>query len=378
MSQRTWEGGAAAVAQVWAGSVTDATAGHTYTLTFTDEAGGTVTLTYTVQGGDTTTTIATNIAALVTASVDPRVKAVTAASATNQVTLTARSAGAPFYVATGGTGTWTGTGNTTVNQGPSDWNTIANWVENAVPVGGDNVTLTGNSDILYGLQTGLTLGAFSALGTFSGKAGGPGLYLKFIATSFYWAGSGVAYIDLSTSAISPRIVTTNSQSAPNYGLYLLGSALTTVIQEAGSVGFAAVDGRTATAATYQLQGTQGRCRIGGGVTLTNFNMDGGTAELACAAAAVTAEGGTLTTVGTGAITTLNNNGATCYPNSAGTITNLNCNGGTTDMTQTQVARTVTTPKVGRGATLKYDPANVTMTTPPAPVTGTGPVTVQVS
>src|SRR5438874_387988 len=116
MATRTWLGSAAGVKQVWQGTVADATAGSTYTLTFTDEAGGTVAITFTVVSG-TTTTVATGIAAAVNASADPRLSgAVVGSSNAAVVTLTAATAGVPFYVtptAGGTSGSWTGTGVTT-------------------------------------------------------------------------------------------------------------------------------------------------------------------------------------------------------------------------------------------------------------------------
>jgi hypothetical protein len=251
-------------------------------------------------------------------------------------------------------------------------------VENVVPVASDNLTITGSNAIKYGIQTGLALGAFNVVQTASVQHGGPGLRMSFTCSSFYFAGSGLSYFDLLTSAIAPRIVNTASQTAPACGLYIKGSALTTATVEGGSVDFVGLTGETATIATINLLNNQSRVRVGSGCTLTNFNQENGTSEVGCAATTITAESGTLTTVGAGAVTTLTNNGATVYPESSGTIGTLNANGGTTDFTSSAVARTVTTPKIAKGAKIIWDPAIVTMTAQPAPTATVGPVTMQLS
>lgn len=379
MSQRTWQGGATAVAQVWAGTVTDTTSTHTYILTLTDENGGTGNVTYTVQGGDTTSTIATNVAALVNGSTDPRFQAILASTSTGTVILTARTPGVPFYVAASGTGTWSNTGNTTASSGPYDWNTRANWVENVLPVNADNVTLDGSYAICYGLVTGLALGSFSALGSYSGAVGKQGQYLQFTCTSFYWAGTGKAFVNIGSSAIAPRIIQSASANYPASGIYLLGTAMTTLSLEGGSLDFAGT-GQASTATTIQMVNNTAapRIKVGSGATVTNLDMDTGTAEIGCALSTLTADGGTLTTIGSGTVGTMTNNGCDIVSNSGGTITTLNANGGTTDFSQSQVSRTVTTMNIQKGATVVYDPAVVTVTSKPVPVSNAGPVTVSIA
>jgi hypothetical protein len=105
--------------------------------------------------------------------------------------------------------------------------------------------------------------------------------------------------------------------------------------------------------------------IGPNVTVATINKTGGQMTLASAATTINHSAGTLIIEGTGAITNLTVTGGTVICNSTGTITNLNCQGGTVDFTRSQAARTVTTPKIWAGATLKYDPAVVAMTAKPA-------------
>lgn len=382
MAARTWLGGLAKlatktpVAQVWSTTVASSTNGQTFSITLTDELGGTVTFSHTAST-DTTNTIATALQSAIAASQDPRAVAVTATVNTATVTLTAASPGVPFYAATGGTGSFSGTGNTTVNIGGNDWNTQANWAENVVAVGGDDVTLTGSNAISYGLKTGLALGNFSGAPGSSVACGGPGLYLSFTCTGFFWASTGPSYIDIGSSAISPRIVATAGATAPAGGLNLKGSAIATANVEGGSLDIGVPLGTASTATTVQVSGN-GRARCGPSLTLTNLYVDAGSAELDCACTTGTIEGGTLLTTGAGAITTLNINGGTATCNATGTIGTANVNNnGTLDMTQSQVARTINNLVPSRGATVKYDPNIVTVTNKVAPLATQGPITVTV-
>lgn len=365
MAKRTWIGGTSGVAQVVTVTINTSTAANTYSVVFTDEVGGTVTITYTAADTNTTNT-ATGLKNAINASTDPRVTAVTATSSTNVVTITADSAGVPFYPALGGTGSAQMTlATTTVNQGPNDFNTPANWQERVVPVGGDDVTITGSNAIYYGVKTGLTFGAFLAAPGCSAPMGKQGINFSFICTSFNWYGTGVSWVDILTSAITPNVFNTASQSDPACGLNLYGSAMTTLSNYGGSVGLAMVAGSTSTATTIQHVGANAgnaRTRISTGTTVTNVLSVNGAVILNVAATTVTASGGTLVTNGSGAITTINNNGAALTLNSTGTITTLNNNLGTADFTKSNSTRTVTNPKLA-GGSISYDPSIVTFTNP---------------
>src|SRR6185437_7450762 len=135
-----------------------------------------------------------------------------------------------------------------------------------------------------------------------------------------------AFINIGSSAIAPVVRGTASQSAPACGLYLLGSAMTTLTAISGSVDIAGGPGQTATVATIQLQPSGNsslpRVNIGSGVTLTSLYHQNGISTLNCAATTVIANAGTVTTFGSGAVATVTNNGATVVSNSSGTITNL--------------------------------------------------------
>jgi autotransporter family porin len=364
MATRTWIGGAAAVAQVWAGSVADAVSGSTYTLTFTDETGGTVAITYTVGGSETTTTVATAIAAAVNASVDPRVRgAVTAAGSVAKVTLTAVNAGVPFNVAAtaGGTsGSWTGTGVTVANVGANDWNWKGNWADNVVPVAADNVVITGSQAIKYGLnQSGVALAGVTRAYASGAALGSAGKYLKLNCTGYADYGGGTAYVDFGSSTVSPIIATgQGSIAAPT--VFLLGSGMGTLTVNGAGVEVAGAVGQTATVGTA-IVGGGAAVRLGSGVTLTTYKQSAGTGEVGCAATTVQADGGTLTTTGAGAIGTIACNGATVYPNSTGTVTTLTCTKGTVDFTTSDASRTVTNATLSGTGAVVADAGVVTFT-----------------
>lgn len=362
MANRTWKGGNTAVAQVWKGTITTTTAGHVYTVTLTDSNVDTSAIAYTLTGSEgSATAVALAFITAWNASVDPRIAAITASQNAGQVILTADTAGVPFSAAaTTTSGTWSGTGNTTANAGPNDWNDAANWYQAAVPVASDNVIIQGSTAIKYGLdQSGVALTAVN-FQNYTGVAGLPGAPLKLNLTTLNFSSSGLAYLNLGSSTVSPRITQTASAGTDAYGLYLLGSGIVTLLVEGtASVGVAVNKGETSTITTAQCAGSA-KLTIGPGVTLTTYHQTNGSGSVQCAATTIQADAGTLATIGSGAVTTFLNYGATCYPNSSGTITTFKNYGGVSDFTQSDVARTVTTPTI-YGGSIKVDPAIVTFT-----------------
>lgn len=382
MSRRTYLGSApGSTAQVWNGTITDNTAGSTYTLTITDELGNTVTSVYTIVSGDSSLTIAAaSIATLFNSTakqLDPRIGAISASSNTATVILTARTAGVPFTVAGTGGGTgpgaWTGTGNTVSNVGPNDANCPSNYAEGIVPVAADSITLSAGQ-ILYGLQQGAVwTGPIVAMTGFIG-AGRPGYRLKMTPSAFTWSVNGSqtpSFLDLNSANIAAYVNSTASIQG-GAGLDVIGSNLASLTVNNGSVASAIGAGETATIAT--LTQTGGAVTDGSGLTLTTHTMTNGTATVYCAATTLTLSGGTCTTRGTGAMMTVNvTSTASFVPNSSGTITTLNTLGGNTDFTQSDVARTVTSWTYGAPAVVSYGKAVVTFTNGPQGASGLGNV-----
>lgn len=372
MAQRTWQGGATAVAQVDTFSITGAGGGaETWTWTITGEDGTTKTLTFVDDGTPTTQEIVTGLVAAWNDSTHPFALAVTAADAGDpDITLTADTAGVPFYVTLAASGTGTASkASTTVNQGPNDYATEANWVEGSVPVANDDVRITGSQSITYGLDQGSVELDDFIVENYTGEIGSAGAKLQIDmadADRFEFDSTGQAYINVGSAAITAVVQRTKSQSGRQAGLHLTGTAIATLRVEGGSV---LLDGSTVTTVVVE---SGAKAVIPGGNTVTTVNTGGSGSVLEVAATTVNVVGGTLETNGSGAITTLNVDDGTVTANSTGTITTLNADGGTTDFTKQSIARTVTTVNA-RGGKVKYDPNVLTITNA---IAGPGPLEVR--
>lgn len=246
-----------------------------------------------------------------------------------------------------------------------DVGNTANWSGGAVPTTGDTVRITPRAT-MYAISdgladlTGVALAAFIVEPGFTKALATETAYLQITASSFEYAGTGLAYIDLEASNIDAEIFATASPATGRRGLYLKGSNLATVTVAAGAVGIAARSGETSTAAAIRMLGDAASVWAGSGVTLTTWQQRGGSGRLRCAATNVICDGGELTTEETGAITNVYANKGRIVPNSSGTITDLYVNGGTVDFTRSGQARTVT-DHVHNSGTIIYDPDVITFT-----------------
>lgn len=383
-----------AVAQVWKGTITTTTNGHTYVVTITDDDGTTAAITYTVANPpDTTTTlVATGFITAWNASSNPLVSRITATQSSGQVILTADTAGIPFSVATSGTGTWSGTGNTTSNVGNNDYGTARNWQLDLVPVATDDVIIdsgdsgTSSVDLLYSLnQSSVAIADFRVLPGYSGNIGrftfGLPHYLRIDPDLFRYEGSGaLAMFNIGSANIDCYINSTGKPTTQRYSTYLKGSNIATCYVQRGVVGIAPLDEDTATVATLNVgyvdnQAGDSKVTVGTGVTLTTLSQTAGFVELRCAATTVNCGyGSSLLTRGSGAVTTMNVYG-TAVLDSTGTITTLNVYG-TVDFSRSRAARTVTTLNVFPGAKVILG-SWITLTnkiTPPS--TGAGIITIE--
>lgn len=354
MADRTFIGGASAIQQVDTATPSGTiTVSDSTVLTLTDESGAMQSLTVTASG-TTVSSLCTDItAAWADSSLSLFVK-VTPTNNSTDVSFKAVTAGTPFYLSITSDDTIAHTTDTP-NSGPSDYNCQANWAQNTVPASGDNVLITGSSNIYYGLyQASVSIGAFATDSKYQGQIGGPGTPLSINPTAFSVNGGGTMYFDLNAAAI-PVTVTNGSRITVN------GTALTTIIATGGNLSMGVDPGDVTTLTTFSLQ-SSAQANIGSGATLTTFKQASGTATLATAATTVEAQAGTLTLMGSGAITTLTNSGATVNSNTSGTITTLNANAGTTDFTGSRIARAVTTLNLKKTATVKYDTSVVAVST----------------
>jgi len=250
---------------------------------------------------------------------------------------------------------WTG-----VTDG--DYGTAGNWSPSGVPTTSDSVYLTADYsvDITGSLnQSAVAIDKFVVDG-FTGKIGSLALgYLQIDPDSFSFDGSGVSFLDIGSAAIDVNVRAT-AGGGTTRGLYLKGSAIAVLSIIRGNVGLANQYGETSTAATIRVTG--GTMVCGSGSTVTTVDAYGGTTRLATNVTTVNAYSGTITTSSTAAITTLNGYGGTITHNGTGTITTANLEGAELDLTNSGLARTVTTLNLKAGGVINYDPAVITITT----------------
>lgn len=356
------------VAQVTKRTVTTTTNGHTYTVTITDDNGDTAAVTYTVANPpDTTVTlVAAGLVAAWNASLNPLVSKFTATQNAGELILTADAAGRPFALSFSGTGTWSGSGNSTEPVSNTDYGQASNWSTDAVPTTNDNVTLSGgNVDLLYGLnQSSAAIGSFVVSEAFSAKVGrfedGKGHYLRIDPNSFAYRGrSPRALFDIGSANIDMLVEGSGTPDlAGRNAVVVKGSNIDELTINSGNVGVATANSDdTATVSKInigQVGSVPPVVDVGSGVTLTTLKAQAGKVDVRCAATTVTAgAGSTVTTSGSGAITTLNvATGGTAYPCSSGAVTSLH-NWGYVDLTKDKTPRTITDYYPYPGSVLIY-------------------------
>lgn len=278
---------------------------------------------------------------------------------------------------------WVGTD--TGNEG--DINTAANWLPAIVPVAGEDVYFQDSSQSItenLATLTGVVLGAVHFKKTYTGEIDdGAGGYFEFRCGSLDIgehhgpgnpSGSGKLLIDIEIGAATVIIHDTKKSTDTGKAAVrlLCVNAATTIEVKKGSVSIA--DGIVAAGSSLEVStvgtltvsyianiSSDATVTIGAGVTLTTLNKYGSIAYLKCAATTVLNTGGTLTTSGSGAITTLHVFGGTVYSNSSGTVTTANISNATINTLQSAIARTFTTVNPNSRGKFIYDNDVVTVT-----------------
>lgn len=280
------------------------------------------------------------------------------------------------------TRTWTGAVS-------GNWGTAGNWLEAAVPETGDDVYFRLNAiDVTEGLdQSAVRLASLRIEQTYTGKIGTASAYLR-IGAALVVVGE---YHGPANPSGSPRLkldlVHVDQEAGPVVEVFrtgstradthlpplrlLLNDADATLYVRRGEVGVA-VDGAAETAVLDELiesylesRETDAQVVLGPGVTWATIDKTGGRLVVQSGGTLLRNAGGQALVAGEGAIDTLRIEDGTVYPESLGTITLLECRGGLTDLYLSRRPRTVTETKLWPGAMLRYDPAVVTMTAPPA-------------
>ena len=243
-----------------------------------------------------------------------------------------------------------------------NYGTAGNWSPSGVPTTSDSVYLTQdyNGAITAGLDQSLVAIDKFVVDGYTGKIGTLALgYLQIDPDSFSFNGSDVSFIDVGSAAIDLDIRST-AGGGTTRGLYIKGSAIAVLSLIRGDVGLAHQYGETSTAATIRVTG--GTLVAGTGATLTTVDAYGGTTRLGANVTTLNAYSGNVSTSSTAAITTLNGYGGTVTHNGTGTIATANIEGATLDLTDSGLARTVTTLNLKANGTIVYDPSVITITT----------------
>jgi hypothetical protein len=243
-----------------------------------------------------------------------------------------------------------------------------------IPMAAQHVRIpNGSAAISSGLdQSAVAIGDF-IVEDHNAVIGSATAYLRIDPDRFEYTGSSTAYINLMSAAITAQVWKTATANAGNVGLYLLGSALSGVSVEGGTVGLAFRGGETSSVTEARCRGASSRLFLGNGVSTvtTVYALDGGAIYQRCASTTTKGRDGILYTEENGTIGTFTVYGATkAFPASSGTITTFNSEDAncSVDFTGSSESRTVTTFNFKKG-NLKYDPAVVTVTTLAVGLTG---------
>lgn len=374
MSVRRWVGRAGEVAQVTELTPGSVSVGSTFTVTVNRKA-----VTFTA----TTTSVADAVAGIAAAcgtSTYPEFSELTWEDSTAVVTVTGPDTGFPFTLtlAAGGTGTPTFTATTTVSPSGPNWFTVAaNWMENAVPVTGDDVYFDEGPSCCLGLDNNtVTLASLTVTPNFpesseiglprTNAAGYPEYRDQRLKV-------GATVVTIETSARRVRLdldtdastITVLDSGQPNDGdvaaVDLVGANAANALRVLkGDVAVAGLAGDTSTFASVRVayrtqRDGDARVVLGAGLSLTAVEQTGGRVEMRCGCATYTKENGEAERFGAGAVTTLYNRLGPFADAGTGTITTLHQGGAYTRVGL--AALTVTNATLyGGGAT--RDPAGV--------------------
>jgi hypothetical protein len=392
MATVIWRGGAPAIAQVVTVTPANVEINDVFNILSEDDYGATqATVTFTASAA-TVANVTAGLTAAWNASRSPFCTGITASDSTTHVTLTADTAGIPFYIDTstvdgGGANTQTLTAATaTANSGPNAAAVAYNWSGNAVPGAGDTVHIpAGSPSLLYDLDMdGWATTEFIVDGHSGqiGRFGDYGLsaplrYLKLDPSSVRIIGDGsLVAIDCGANACYVHVNHTGTPSSTERrAVYLLGTAFTTIEHLSGTTGIAAYANNsvgtdeTATVTTSLLV-------TGGNVFCGSVDFTGATVRITGAASILTLYTTVPTLVVTGGATvydesigwtTCSITNATVYANAftnaAATYATTNLYEGHNLITnETLTAKTFTTVNVYGSGVRKYDVDITTWTT----------------
>ncbi len=409
MAIKTFYGTANAVAQVTTVQITGYDGATTYTVTVGDNG---FTEAISVLGDTDVNDTATALALAWNTSTHPYCTVVTAAAATDTVTFTADTAGCPFTIAssvTGGGGTIGAASTTTASASKFDLGTAANYDSEALPANTDTINFHPDvaavhwgldqswTDMVINIPASVRVGLRSSrfaiaedADTFASDEEHEyrDTYMQFDMVELNIGDKGRNVGVTRTAARRQKIYNDASAVSVNRIYSVPGTSMDDGLPTlrvkgnhagsdyviwscAGGFGIGVDEpGEGAIAGDIYLldQGQASRVYIGAGVTWTSYEQLGGIAELRGSAvpSTINIQGGAVETIGTYNLTTATiAEGAVFYYTSEGTLTTLN-NAGTVDTTRQSVARTITNYNPTKGAVLKLNGADVTVTNWNAP------------
>jgi len=412
MSTIRWTGAAEAVAQVDKFTPANVEVDDVFTLTITAGSGDSHAVSFTATAA-TVANVTAGLTAAWNADTHELCTPITASDQTTYMDLTADVAGNAFSVAAsttegGGNDTQTLTrAAVTASAGPKSWDVADNWDTGSLPGGGAGEEVyieDANDDIIYGLdQSGIanTLASLNIGQSFTGSIGPNGddgfagdyLQIKASALNIGYHngpgtpnGSGRLKIDLGATACAVTIDNAGAATDTAKPAIRLkaNSASTHLYIRKGSIGVAFEAGETTTIGNIYVDyvsqiTTDANVYVGTGVTMTGLTQKGGRVTVGCALTTAGIYAGTLTTHGSGTVTTYTCLGGLLISNSTGTITTLNIsNDAEVDFTRSAVARTVTTLAIDPDGKLKYDPNVIILTNKIVPISNSGTLTFEVS
>jgi hypothetical protein len=265
---------------------------------------------------------------------------------------------------------WTGTTSTAFATG-------TNWSPSGPPTTGDSAYFDFNATraLAASDQHTVVLANLFIKSTCTYDIGDAATSLQIAATNWRLGDSsnsasagafnGRINLDFGTNQFTGVVVNTGSTSTDSgkEPVRVKGThASNRLIVTSGRVGVA-TDNIGDTAQLSEIDCLGGTINVGSGTTLATFRQEAGVGLLNSAVTTIQQDGGTLTTAGSGAITTANISGTANF-GSTGTITTLEVfPTGRATFNGDYRSKTVTTIKMHRGSVLVYDPAVITISNP---------------
>lgn len=254
-------------------------------------------------------------------------------------------------------------------SGSVDPDTLANGYISfrSIPIAGDSVVIPEDSgDITSNLdQSAVAIVDFIVEEGYEGTIGSVTGPLKIDPDRFIFHGGGTnefCYIDLHTAAIAAEVRGTASVGVGESGLYLIGSAITLLDVQGGSVAFGMLPGLAATLTTgARVRGNTGKLMIGGAAVCPLLQVSAGECHHENSIADILLTGGTIRTKRASAVSGVCTiSGGTWYDQSTGTKASVIINGGTADTTQAGGA-VIWSALLPTSGTLRDDKARLTIT-----------------